>query len=124
MCATGCRLVQPQAVVACVLGMCKFYFDWGLGVAESIAAVIVIGFAVDFTVHLAHMYVASAAQDRMGRVADAARKMGVTVVMGAVTTLGAGCFLLACTLTFFTKFAVRPPQHPRTPSALNACAEA
>ena len=39
-------------------------------------------------------------------MADAARQMGVTVVMGAVTTLGAGMFLWMCTLTFFTKFAV------------------
>ena len=43
-------------IVACVLGMCHAVFEWELGIAESIAAVIVIGFAVDFTVHLAHMY--------------------------------------------------------------------
>ena len=39
-----------------VLGLCKM-LGWALGIAESIAAVIVIGFSVDFTVHLAHMYV-------------------------------------------------------------------
>ena len=44
-------------IVGCVLGMCKAYLGWGLGVAESIAAVIVIGFSVDFTVHLAHTHV-------------------------------------------------------------------
>jgi hypothetical protein len=44
-------------------------------------------------------------------MADSARLMGVTVVMGALTTLGAGMFLWMCTLTFFTKFAVRKPTH-------------
>ena len=83
---------------------------WGLGVAESIAAVIVIGFSVDFTVHLAHMY--SEAGHHFGvllrgeRMAASARTMGVTVTMGACTTLGSGLMLWACTLTFFTKFAV------------------
>ena len=99
-------IVTVAGIVACVLGFCKAYLDWGLGVAESIAAVIVIGFAVDFTVHLAHMYVESDAVTRTDRMVDSGRKMGVTVVMGALTTLGAGCFLWMCTLTFFTKFAI------------------
>jgi predicted RND superfamily exporter protein len=99
-------IMTVAGIVACVLGFCKAYLDWGLGVAESIAAVIVIGFAVDFTVHLAHMYVESDAVTRTDRMVDSGRKMGVTVVMGALTTLGAGCFLWMCTLTFFTKFAI------------------
>ena len=61
--ATGNWIVSLYAIatiagiVAQVLGMCKAIFGWELGIAESIAAVIVIGFSVDFTVHLAHMYV-------------------------------------------------------------------
>ncbi len=47
-----CAITTVAGIVGCVLGVCKFYYDWGLGVAESIAAVIVIGFSVDFTVHL------------------------------------------------------------------------
>eukprot|EP01047_Picozoa_sp_COSAG01_P001966 COSAG01_NODE_49_length_31891_cov_29.945773_8_plen_158_part_00 len=98
-----CRIV---GIVACVLGLCKAYFDWELGISESIAAVIVIGFAVDFTVHLAHMYVESHHSSRLERTADAARTMGMTVVMGAITTMGAGLFMAFCTVTFFTKFCV------------------
>jgi hypothetical protein len=56
-------------------------------------------------------YVESPRQKRGERMADSARLMGVTVVMGALTTLGAGMFLWMCTLTFFTKFAVRKPIH-------------
>ena len=84
--------------------------DWGLGVAESIAAVIVIGFSVDFTVHLAHMYSEAGHMEGLGtrneRMSSSARTMGVTVTMGAFTTLGSGTMLWMCTLTFFTKFAV------------------
>ena len=70
--------------------MCKAVFGWELGISESIAAVIVIGFAVDFTVHLAHMYVDSAAPTRGEKMAHSARTMGLTVVMGGITTMGAG----------------------------------
>eukprot|EP01050_Picozoa_sp_SAG11_P004861 SAG11_NODE_322_length_10757_cov_2.841809_2_plen_495_part_00 len=103
-------IVTIVGVVGCVLGLCKFMMGWGLGVAESIAAVIVIGFSVDFTVHLAHMY--SEAGHRLGlqlrseRMGSSAKTMGVTVTMGACTTLGSGMMLWMCTLTFFTKFAV------------------
>eukprot|EP01050_Picozoa_sp_SAG11_P022057 SAG11_NODE_4067_length_2081_cov_1.993946_2_plen_93_part_00 len=53
--------------------------DWALGVAEAIAAVIVIGFSVDFTVHFAHMYIESDETSREGRFRYAAQTMGVTV---------------------------------------------
>ena len=93
-------------VVSAVLGMCKWGFKWDLGISESIAAVIVIGFAVDFTVHLAHMYIASPRHSRADKMAESARTMGVTIFMGAVTTLGAGVFMSFCTVTFFTKFCI------------------
>eukprot|EP01052_Picozoa_sp_SAG31_P039727 SAG31_NODE_5572_length_2450_cov_1.395151_2_plen_234_part_00 len=93
-------------IVASVLGLCKAYLGWALGVAEEIAAVIVIGFSVDFTVHFAHMYIECDEHFRVKRFAYAARTMGMTVVMGACTTFCSGCVLWLCTLTFFTKFAV------------------
>merc|ERR1719231_1215163 len=43
-------------IVLSVLGACKAYFDWNLGISESIAGIIVIGFSVDYVVHLGHMY--------------------------------------------------------------------
>lgn len=45
-----------MGIVASVMGFCKWAMGWGLGIAESIAAVIVIGFSVDYVVHLGHMY--------------------------------------------------------------------
>ncbi|KAH8085101.1 hypothetical protein JL720_7823 [Aureococcus anophagefferens] len=42
-------------IVSSVLGAC-YAMGWHLGVKESIAGVIVIGLAVDYTIHLGHMY--------------------------------------------------------------------
>ena len=41
-------------------------------------------------------YVESTHNSRQDRMADAAKTMGVTVVMGGITTLGAGLFMAFC----------------------------
>ena len=107
---TVLSIVSVMAIVASVMGFCKWAMDWGLGIAESIAAVIVIGFSVDYVVHLAHMYVDAGHQSppingRNGRVAYALKSMGVTVISGAVTTFGSGFFLVLTQLIFFVKFS-------------------
>jgi len=57
--ATGCI----AAIVASVLGSCYIGVAGQelrqLGVAESIAAIIVVGFSVDYVVHLGHVYAVS-----------------------------------------------------------------
>jgi predicted RND superfamily exporter protein len=104
-------VVNIVCIVGCVLGWCRSVMGWDLGVAESIAGIIVIGLAVDYVVHMAHMYVDSAHQDpikyhtRVARFEYAATKMGGTVLAGAITTAGSGAFMWVCTLTFFSKMA-------------------
>ena len=49
-------IMSIALIVASVLGAARLYAGWSLGVAESIAGVIVIGFSVDYTVHLGHIY--------------------------------------------------------------------
>lgn len=93
-------------IVCIVLGMAEFVFGWALGIAESIAAVIVVGFSVDYVVHLSHMYIECEDDDRASRTTHALGRMGVTVLAGGLTTVGAGAFMLACSMTFFTKMAV------------------
>ncbi len=63
--------------------------------------------AVDYTVHLGHMYSSKEANTdtREGRTTYAMTYMGGTVIGGALTTLVAGLTLFACTLQFFTKMA-------------------
>ena len=97
-------------IVSSVLGFTKSVMGWDLGIAESIAGIIVIGFSVDYVVHLAHMYMdgfhVGGHSDRDSRVHYALEKMGGTVFAGAVTTAGSGAVMWICQLTFFTKMAV------------------
>ena len=100
-------IVSILFIVACVLGSTKI-IGWSLGTAESIAAVMVIGFSVDYTVHLAHMYGESGTRlsTRGFRVKEALRRMGEPVIAGAVTTFASGAMMFLCQITFFTKMAV------------------
>lgn len=78
---------------------------WKLGVLEAINYVVVIGLSVDYTVHLSEAYTESHARDRRGRVTGMLAEMGVSVLSGAVSTLGAVFFMFFAPNTFFVKFA-------------------
>lgn len=104
-------VVSVGSVVVSVLGFCKLYMGWSLGVTETFAGIIVVGLAVDYVVHQAHMYEDAAHcehhyQSREERFTHSATKMGSTVIAGAVTTAGSGCFMFLCQLGFFYKMAV------------------
>jgi protein dispatched 1 len=60
--------------------------------------------SVDYVVHLALAYVESPAESRAERTRDALTEMGVTVLGGALTSLGASFMLFFCLLQFFFKF--------------------
>ena len=90
-------------IIVSVLGFCAAALGYALGVVETIAAVCVIGFSVDYTVHLAHMYHECPTTDRVESACFAALHMGGTVFGGAVTTVGSGLMLFGCVMTFFTK---------------------
>merc|ERR1711916_423526 len=79
---------------------------WQLGVTESIAVVLLVGFSVDYVVHLANSYVESKSETRYDMMRDAVTEMGISVLAGACTTFGASLFLWGCILLFFFKFAI------------------
>ena len=79
--------------------------DFPLGVAESVATVILIGFSMDYCLHLAGAYVASKKATRYERTRDSLTEMGVSVTAGALTTIFSAVFLFGTVLTFFQKFA-------------------
>ena len=102
-------IVGIALVVASVLGAAERVYGWDLGVIEALAGVMVIGFSVDYAIHLCHMYVEadkSGHSSRMDRFSYAVAKMGGTVVGGAATTLGAAALMLPCQLTFFYKLGL------------------
>jgi predicted RND superfamily exporter protein len=113
--ATGNALLSLYAtvsiafIVMSVLGFAKSFKGWDLGIAESIAGIIVIGFSVDYVVHMGHMYIDAYHMEghtsREARFNYSIRKMGGTVFAGAVTTAGSGAFMFICQMTFFSKMA-------------------
>jgi len=95
-----------SGIVACVLGSAQL-LGWQLGIAESISGVILIGFSVDYVVHIGELYVKYGKQkSRYYKVQKTLKSMGVSIIGGALTTFGSGVFLFACTILFFYKFAV------------------
>eukprot|EP00929_Paragymnodinium_shiwhaense_P123704 TRINITY_DN9785_c0_g2_i1.p1 TRINITY_DN9785_c0_g2~~TRINITY_DN9785_c0_g2_i1.p1 ORF type:complete len:1049 (-),score=175.62 TRINITY_DN9785_c0_g2_i1:382-3528(-) len=101
-------ILAVGSIVASVLGWCKSAQGWDLGVGESVAGVIVIGYSVDYVVHLAHIYEESSKQGavtREDRATFAVVNMGSTVFAGAITTAGSGLCMLLCFSTFFDKMA-------------------
>lgn len=93
-------------IVTTVLGLgAKGMLGWHLGTAETIAAVIIIGFSVDYCVHLANAYMESEGGSRVEKMRDSLGTMGISVTAGAVTTFLSGVWLWGCVITFFNKFA-------------------
>lgn len=78
-------------------------FGWKLGSTESVLISIVAGFSVDYVVHLSHAY-AQAKGGTFERLTTAFGEMGISVLNGMVTSLGASVPLFFCQLTFFSKF--------------------
>jgi protein dispatched 1 len=76
---------------------------WTLGSIESVLISIVAGFAVDYVVHLAHSYT-HAYGNSGARMKTAFSEMGISVLHGMVTSVGASVPLFLCQLTFFRKF--------------------
>mmetsp|Transcript_18887 Transcript_18887/g.21142 ORF Transcript_18887/g.21142 Transcript_18887/m.21142 type:complete len:303 (-) Transcript_18887:312-1220(-) len=97
--------VSISCIVVSVIALMEI-LGWTLGTIESIAIVILIGFSVDYAVHLANHYVESVFEDRYRRMQDALSGIGISIISGAITTVGSGIFLFLATVVFFTKFAV------------------
>jgi len=99
-------IVTIGSIVSSVLGL-AYMLGWALGIKESVAGIVVIGLAVDYTLHLGHMYHHDGrGASREQKVASAVLTMGATVFNGAITTAGAAVFLLLTQLTFFSQMGI------------------
>jgi len=76
---------------------------WKLGSIEAILISIVAGFSVDYVVHLAHSYERVDGETDT-RITKAFGEMGISVMNGMVTSVGASLPLFFCQLQFFKKF--------------------
>jgi len=93
-------MISVFFIVMSVIAIMVFK-GWQLGVSESIAMVIIIGFSVDYVVHLAAHYVHVTLDSRLDKSTASVSAMGVSIFSGAMTTLGSGVFLFGGTIIFF-----------------------
>jgi hypothetical protein len=78
--------------------------DWELGSIESICVTVLAGFCVDYIVHSAHSFNECDDTSRVARVEYAVGHMGISVLGGRLTSLGASAPLFFGTLQFFSSF--------------------
>jgi predicted RND superfamily exporter protein len=88
----------------CVMG-------WTLGIIEAIVLIVIVGISVDYSVHIAHSYnhaTESAdlveAQIREEKCLQAVGSLGISLLSGLATSMGAAIFLWFCQVSFFRKF--------------------
>jgi predicted RND superfamily exporter protein len=79
---------------------------WEMGIGETICIIVVIGVSVDYSVHLAHAYNHSAAATRQEKVKAASSSMGISLLGGLATTIGASLFLAFADVLFFKNFGI------------------
>ena len=100
-------LLATANIVMIAVGVIGFIslLGWSLGLFECVCITLLVGFSVDYTVHLAIIYAESdPGLPRHERVRHAFDTLGVSVVAGAISTFGACAWLQAATITFLTKF--------------------
>ena len=93
-------------VVVTVVGLVHIY-GWKMDTFEAVCITILVGFSVDYIVHLAVAYVDHRdipPADREARTLRAMSTLGISVTAGAASTAGACLFLFPATITFLPKF--------------------
>ena len=93
--ATICICVVILGVLAIV-----FLLGGALGMFECLVMILSIGLAVDYAVHITHFYSISKGT-RKEKTTEALCGVGVSIIGGAITTMGAGLPLFFCAMTFF-----------------------
>lgn len=92
-------------ITTSVLGVISM-IGWTLGPLESLNLTLVVGLAVDYVVHLAEGYIQAVERTRTNKVRYALSHVGVSVLSGACSTLGASIFMLAAKILFFVQFGI------------------
>lgn len=98
--------------ITCIIGVVSGVFmviwtkGWEFGTFESMNSIIIIGLSVDYVVHLANSYTESEEKTKEKKTKDMLTVMGVSVLGGGFTTLGAGLFVFGGKLRFFLVMGV------------------
>jgi hypothetical protein len=93
-------------IVICLAGLMFGAFGWTFGVVEAIGLIVFVGFSVDYSLHIIEAYNQSGHSARFARVREALVQAGSAVFSAAVTSLGAGTFILFCSIKVFVQFGM------------------
>merc|ERR1711971_416361 len=105
-------LVVIVFILGCVMASLVL-LGWVMDLMVAIILAICVGMSVDFSCHICHAYVhaqydkgLSWSEERVARVRYSMGTMGISVTMGALTTLLGGAIMLLSILKFFFQFGV------------------
>ena len=107
LCVATRNLTQSIISIFCVITIVVSVVSimvmkgWALGTTESISVVIIIGFSVDYVIHLSADYMHSPQKSRHDKMQQAYSEMGTSITAGAITTFGSGFFLFGGFLILF-----------------------
>ena len=119
-CALICLVISTQnwiislfavlsiiGIIVCELAVMVIQ-DWELGTAESIAVVIMIGFSVDYVVHLGNAYIecSDIYLYKHDRLKYSLFTMAISVLSGAITTFTSAFWLIFPIFMFYKKFSI------------------
>lgn len=109
-------VLSTTGVICGLLWFILVLMGWAIGPIEVIALIVFVGYAVTYSLHIAHKYgsplalnelipqsVTGKAAVRYQRTAFALKAIGGAALGSACTTAGSSIFLLFCTLTIFGK---------------------
>ncbi len=94
------------AMITCSVLATITLLGWKLGVLESLNMTLVVGLSVDYVVHLAEGYIELEGGNRLQRTRHALGHVGISVISGACSTLGASVFMFAGKIIFFMQFGI------------------
>ncbi|XP_028396244.1 protein dispatched homolog 3-like [Dendronephthya gigantea] len=92
------------AMITCSVLATITLLGWKLGVLESLNMTLVVGLSVDYVVHLAEGYMELEGGNRLRRTKHTLGHVGISVVSGACSTLGASVVMFAGKIIFFIQF--------------------
>lgn len=79
---------------------------WEFGIPEALALIVIIGFSVDYVLHIGTHYVSAVGETRKAKTQLALGEIAVSVLGGGVTTFGVAVALLFATFQLFFRFGV------------------
>lgn len=91
----------------CITGIVSGVFmviwakKWEFGTYECMNSILIIGLSVDYIIHLSTTYTESKKTNHIERTKDMLTTMGVSILGGGITTIGACSFLFGGKLRFF-----------------------